>query len=75
MANVLQCNVAVQREKYNILQCLESDQLRKIIVQDYKNAKVHVLPMAQLTHQVRNVSDSHLVHYALNIFLRCIVQL
>ncbi|XP_028391269.1 DNA cross-link repair 1A protein-like [Dendronephthya gigantea] len=51
VANILQCNVAVQREKYNVLKCLESDQLKKIIVQDYKNAEIHVLPMAHLTHE------------------------
>ena len=53
MANGIQCKVAVQKDKYNVLQCLESEHLKKIITQNYKEAKVHVLPMAHLIHKVR----------------------
>ena len=55
MANALQCKVAVQRDKYNVLQCLESENLKNIITRKYEEASVHVLPMGQLVHKVRYV--------------------
>lgn len=62
MADTLQCKVGVRRDKHNVLQCLESEHVKDIITQNYNEAQVHVLPMANLTHQV-NLIAVKLFHY------------
>lgn len=49
LAEVLGSKVCLSRDKYNTMCCLESEQVRQQITTDWKAAKVHVLPMMQLS--------------------------
>uniref|UniRef100_A0A8C3APC1 DNA cross-link repair 1A protein n=1 Tax=Cyclopterus lumpus TaxID=8103 RepID=A0A8C3APC1_CYCLU len=49
LAEVLGSKVCLSRDKYNIMCCLESEQVRRCVTTDWKAAQVHVLPMMQLS--------------------------
>ncbi|XP_056222451.1 DNA cross-link repair 1A protein [Seriola aureovittata] len=49
LAEVLGSKVCLSRDKYNTMCCLESEQVRQRITTDWKAARVHVLPMMQLS--------------------------
>ncbi|XP_003961638.2 DNA cross-link repair 1A protein isoform X1 [Takifugu rubripes] len=49
LADVLGSKVSLSRDKYNTMCCLESEQVKQCITTDWKAARVHVLPMMQLT--------------------------
>lgn len=55
LAEVLGSKVCLSRDKYNIMCCLESEQIKQCITTDWKAAQVHVLPMMQLTFGVCEV--------------------
>uniref|UniRef100_A0A3Q1KBH8 DNA cross-link repair 1A protein n=1 Tax=Anabas testudineus TaxID=64144 RepID=A0A3Q1KBH8_ANATE len=61
LADVLGSKVCLSRDKYNTMCCLESDQVRQRITTDWKAARVHVLPMMQLTF--KKLQD-HLARYS-----------
>lgn len=52
LAEVLGSKVCLSRDKYNTMGCLESEQVKQCITTDWKAARVHVLPMMQLTFRV-----------------------
>lgn len=56
LAEVLGSKVCLSRDKFNTMCCLESEQVRKLITTDWKAARVHVLPMMQLTFKVSTVA-------------------
>ncbi|KAG7227922.1 hypothetical protein INR49_013716 [Caranx melampygus] len=49
LAEVLGSKVCLSRDKYNTMCCLESEQVQQRITTDWKAARVHVLPMMQLS--------------------------
>ncbi|XP_038677971.1 DNA cross-link repair 1A protein [Scyliorhinus canicula] len=49
LAEVLGCKVCITRNKLEILQCLESEQMNSIITMDWENSQLHLLPMMQIT--------------------------
>ncbi|KAL3051495.1 hypothetical protein OYC64_001693 [Pagothenia borchgrevinki] len=49
LAEVLGSKVWLSRDKYNIMCCLESEQIKQRITTDLKAAQVHVLPMMHLS--------------------------
>lgn len=49
LAEVLGSKVCLSRDKYNTMCCLESEQVKQRITTDWKAARVHVLPMMQLS--------------------------
>lgn len=53
LAEVLGSKVCLSRDKYNTMCCLESEEIRQRITTDWKAAQVHVLPMMQLSFDVR----------------------
>lgn len=52
LAEVLGSKVWLSRDKFNTMCCLESEQVRQLVTTDWKAARVHVLPMMQLTFKV-----------------------
>lgn len=52
LADILGSKVCLSRDKYNTMCCLESEQVKQCITTDWKAARVHVLPMMQLTFKV-----------------------
>lgn len=54
----------MQKDKYKILQCLESAHLKNIITQDYKDAQIHILSMAHLNQQVMKIIFYNVVKHA-----------
>nr|XP_046232310.1 DNA cross-link repair 1A protein [Scatophagus argus] len=61
LAEVLGSKVGLSRDKYNTMLCLESEQVRQRITTDWKAARVHVLPMMQLTF--KKLQD-YLAHFS-----------
>ncbi|XP_056153490.1 DNA cross-link repair 1A protein [Lampris incognitus] len=49
LADILGSKVCLSRDKYNTMCCLESEHIQRLITTDWKAARVHVLPMMQLT--------------------------
>ncbi|XP_068610800.1 DNA cross-link repair 1A protein [Brachionichthys hirsutus] len=49
LAEILRSKVCLSRDKFNTMCCLESEQIRRCVSTDWKAARVHVLPMMQLT--------------------------
>ncbi|XP_062515435.1 DNA cross-link repair 1A protein-like isoform X2 [Corticium candelabrum] len=54
IAQALHCSIGVTKEKLNILQCLENDELMSLVTEDWYSSRVHVLPMNSLSHVVCN---------------------
>ncbi|CAN9509253.1 unnamed protein product [Ophioblennius macclurei] len=61
LAEVLGSKVCLSRDKFNTMCCLESDQIRERVTTDWKAARVHVLPMMQLTF---NKLQAHLARFS-----------
>lgn len=59
LAEVLGSKVCLSRDKFNTMCCLESEQVRKLITTDWKAARVHVLPMMQITFKVSAAAPAH----------------
>lgn len=59
LAEVLGSKVCLSRDKFNTMCCLEAEQVRKLITTDWKAARVHVLPMMQLTFKVSAAAPAH----------------
>ncbi|XP_078420821.1 DNA cross-link repair 1A protein isoform X1 [Cetorhinus maximus] len=49
LAEVLGCKVCITRNKLEILQCLDSEQINSIITMDWESSRLHLLPMMQIT--------------------------
>ncbi|XP_043568719.1 DNA cross-link repair 1A protein [Chiloscyllium plagiosum] len=49
IAEVLGCKVSITRNKLEILQCLNSDQINSAITTDWESSQLHLLPMMQIT--------------------------
>lgn len=61
LAEVLGSKVCLSRDKYNTMCCLESEQVRERITTDWKAARVHVLPMMQISF---NKLRDHLARFS-----------
>ncbi|XP_078079384.1 DNA cross-link repair 1A protein isoform X2 [Mustelus asterias] len=49
LAEVLGCKVCITRNKLEILQCLDSEQMNSVITMDWASSQLHLLPMMQIT--------------------------
>lgn len=53
IAEALGCKISVEKQKKKVLECLESEHINSLITTDWREGRVHVLPMAKLTLQVK----------------------
>uniref|UniRef100_UPI00398ED03F DNA cross-link repair 1A protein isoform X2 n=1 Tax=Pristiophorus japonicus TaxID=55135 RepID=UPI00398ED03F len=49
IAEVLGCKVSITQNKFDILQCLDSEQINSVITMDWENSQLHLLPMMQIS--------------------------
>ncbi|XP_006823328.1 DNA cross-link repair 1A protein-like [Saccoglossus kowalevskii] len=51
IADALDCKICVTRDKQSILMCLEDKHIESLMTLDWNSTKLHVIPMAQITHK------------------------
>ncbi|XP_067909048.1 DNA cross-link repair 1A protein isoform X2 [Heterodontus francisci] len=60
LAEVLGCKVCITRNKLDILQCLDSEQINSIITMDWESSQLHLLPMMQITFKESRQTYDHM---------------